>query len=81
MSSNALLAVARAAGLLRKAPVAAVHTFVVQAPDGSSRTFRYAYYTFPHCLTIFIERIARHVVLLHACTAICRLHRVHLLLA
>jgi hypothetical protein len=37
---NLLLDFARAAGLWKRLPVAAVHEFVVQAPDGGSRTFR-----------------------------------------
>jgi hypothetical protein len=40
VSSNLLLDLARAAGLWRRLPVAAVHEFVVQAPDSASRTFR-----------------------------------------
>lgn len=39
-ASNPILAAARAVGLLRKPPVAAVHELVVQAPNGNSRTFR-----------------------------------------
>lgn len=41
-SSNLLYAAARAVGIIKKAPPAAVHEFVVQAPDGISRTFRVA---------------------------------------
>ncbi|KAG2493008.1 hypothetical protein HYH03_008672 [Edaphochlamys debaryana] len=37
---NILLALGRALGVLRKPPVAAIHEFVLQAPDGTSRTFR-----------------------------------------
>lgn len=37
---NPLLAAARAVGLMRNSAVAAVHELVVQAPNGSSRTFR-----------------------------------------
>jgi hypothetical protein len=40
VASNILLDIARATGLWKKLPVAAVHEFVVQAPDGTSRTFR-----------------------------------------
>lgn len=39
-AGNPLLAAARAVGLWRRQPVAAVHELVVQAPDGTSRTFR-----------------------------------------
>lgn len=39
-ASNPLLVAARAVGLLRKPPVAAVHELVVTAPNGNSRTFR-----------------------------------------
>lgn len=35
-----LLAAARAVGLWRKLPTAALHELVVQSPDGRSRTFR-----------------------------------------
>ncbi|MEW5310459.1 MAG: hypothetical protein WDW38_002256 [Sanguina aurantia] len=39
-SSNPLWIAARALGLIRTPPVAALHEFVSQAPDGTSRTFR-----------------------------------------
>lgn len=39
-AGNLLLTAARAVGLIKKPPVAAVHTFIVRAPDGMSRTFR-----------------------------------------
>lgn len=39
-SSNPFVAAARMVGLWRRSAVAAVHELVVQAPDGSSRTFR-----------------------------------------
>lgn len=39
-ASNPLLAAARAVGLLKKGPVAAVQELVVQPPQGNSRTFR-----------------------------------------
>ena len=38
--NNPVIAAARALGLWKKQPVAAVHEFVLQAPDGTSRTFR-----------------------------------------
>lgn len=38
--ANPLLSAARAVGLWRRAPVAAVHELVVEAPDGGSRAFR-----------------------------------------
>lgn len=41
-ASNWLLTAARAVGLWKAPPVAAVHTWVVRAPDGASRTFRAA---------------------------------------
>lgn len=37
-----LLSAARAVGLWRKPPLAALHELVVQSPDGRSRTFRCA---------------------------------------
>ncbi|KAL6751543.1 hypothetical protein V8C86DRAFT_3019801 [Haematococcus lacustris] len=40
--SSLLRSLLRAAGILRKPAAAAVHEFVVQAPDGTSRTFRVA---------------------------------------
>ena len=42
MASNPLYILARAVGLQRSAPSAAIHTLSVQAPDGTSRTFRCA---------------------------------------
>ncbi len=39
-SGNPLLAAARAVGLWRSPPVGAIHELTVQAPDGTSRTFR-----------------------------------------
>ncbi|KIZ05021.1 hypothetical protein MNEG_2935 [Monoraphidium neglectum] len=41
-ASNWALAAARAVGLWKAPPIAAVHTWVVRAPDGASRTFRAA---------------------------------------
>lgn len=41
-SNNWAVAAARAVGLWRAPPVSAVHTWVVRAPDGTSRTFRAA---------------------------------------
>lgn len=40
LSSNLLLSAARLVGLWRRPAVAAVHELVVQAPDGTARTFR-----------------------------------------
>ncbi|EFJ52995.1 hypothetical protein VOLCADRAFT_85808 [Volvox carteri f. nagariensis] len=39
-SGNLLLTLSRAVGLIKKPPVAAIHEFVLQAPDSTSRTFR-----------------------------------------
>eukprot|EP00879_Flechtneria_rotunda_P008358 GHRR01008755.1.p2 GENE.GHRR01008755.1~~GHRR01008755.1.p2 ORF type:complete len:567 (+),score=195.61 GHRR01008755.1:328-2028(+) len=39
-TGNLLQSAARAIGILRRQPAAAVHELVVSAPDGSSRTFR-----------------------------------------
>ncbi|KXZ51879.1 hypothetical protein GPECTOR_11g314 [Gonium pectorale] len=39
-SGNLLLGLGRVLGLLKKPPVAAIHEFVLQAPDSTSRTFR-----------------------------------------
>ncbi|GLC33999.1 hypothetical protein PLESTM_000142600 [Pleodorina starrii] len=39
-SGNLLLSLGRAVGLIKKPPVAAIHEFVLQAPDSTSRTFR-----------------------------------------
>jgi hypothetical protein len=41
-AANWAVAAARAVGLWRSPPVAAVHTWVVRAPDGASRTYRAA---------------------------------------
>jgi hypothetical protein len=41
-ANNWAITAARAVGLWRTPPVAAVHTWVVRAPDGASRTFRAA---------------------------------------
>ncbi|GBF93654.1 hypothetical protein Rsub_06757 [Raphidocelis subcapitata] len=41
-AGNWAIAAARAVGLWRAPPVAAVHTWVVRAPDGASRTYRAA---------------------------------------
>ena len=41
-SQSRLLALARAAGVWRSAPLAAVHEMVVRAPDGRARTFRFS---------------------------------------
>ncbi len=42
MAANPLFMLARAVGLQKSGAVAAVHTLSVQAPDGTSRTFRCA---------------------------------------
>jgi len=42
ISAGILFALLRGIGILKKPPPAAVHEFVVQAPDGTSRTFRVA---------------------------------------
>ncbi|GIL63825.1 hypothetical protein Vafri_17820 [Volvox africanus] len=39
-SGNLLFSLGRAVGLIKKPPVAAIHEFVLQAPDSTSRTFR-----------------------------------------